>query len=214
MGLIIPRSSVRSWHLALSAAPAKRATRGGDRTHNLRLRKPTRFHCATRALVGKRSRGHAGARTQDLRLIRATLYRLSYTTIISGMVVGRVAQWKSVGPRIQRLQVRVLPRSLCCTWLLSSVAEHRSRKPGVESSILSVAFFSQDAAHGYLAQWQSIGPVNQGSGVRSSQWPVWWAAAAASLAQSVERKALNLVVAGSSPAGGGSFPAHPPWRSR
>ena len=24
---------------------------------------------------------------------------------------GRVAQWKSVGPRIQRLQVRVLPRS-------------------------------------------------------------------------------------------------------
>ena len=24
-------------------------TRGGDRTHNLRLRKPTRFHCATRA---------------------------------------------------------------------------------------------------------------------------------------------------------------------
>ena len=26
------------------------STRGGDRTHNLRLRKPTRFHCATRAL--------------------------------------------------------------------------------------------------------------------------------------------------------------------
>ena len=26
------------------------------------------------------NRGHAGARTQDLRLIRATLYRLSYTT--------------------------------------------------------------------------------------------------------------------------------------
>ena len=25
-------------------------TRGGDRTHNLRLREPTRFHCATRAL--------------------------------------------------------------------------------------------------------------------------------------------------------------------
>ena len=31
--------------------------------------------------TGKRgARGHAGARTQDLRLIRATLYRLSYTT--------------------------------------------------------------------------------------------------------------------------------------
>ena len=28
----------------------------------------------------RRARGHAGARTQDLRLIRATLYRLSYTT--------------------------------------------------------------------------------------------------------------------------------------
>ena len=28
-----------------------------------------------------------------------------------------------------------------CHWPLSSVAEHRSRKPGVESSILSVAFF-------------------------------------------------------------------------
>ena len=28
-----------------------------------------------------------------------------------------------------------------CPWPLSSVAEHRSRKPGVESSILSVAFF-------------------------------------------------------------------------
>jgi hypothetical protein len=27
----------------------KKNTRGGDRTHNLRLRKPTRFHCATRA---------------------------------------------------------------------------------------------------------------------------------------------------------------------
>ncbi len=67
----------------------RKSTRGGDRTHNLRLRKPTRFHCATRALhrtrwrrVGeKRVRGHAGARTQDLRLIRATLYRLSYTTL-------------------------------------------------------------------------------------------------------------------------------------
>ena len=32
----------------------------------------------------------------------------------------------------------------------------------------------------------------------------------ASLAQSVERKALNLVVAGSSPAGGGSFPGRSP----
>ena len=30
-----------------------------------------------------------------------------------------------------------------CPWPLSSVAEHRSRKPGVESSILSVAFFDQ-----------------------------------------------------------------------
>ena len=28
---------------------ARKITRGGDRTHNLRLRKPTRFHCATRA---------------------------------------------------------------------------------------------------------------------------------------------------------------------
>ena len=27
---------------------------------------------------------------------------------------------------------------------------------------------------GGLAQWQSIGPVNQGSGVRSSQSPVLW----------------------------------------
>ena len=30
-------------------AQEKGITRGGDRTHNLRLRKPTRFHCATRA---------------------------------------------------------------------------------------------------------------------------------------------------------------------
>jgi hypothetical protein len=33
------------WHQAAE----KYSTRGGDRTHNLRLRKPTRFHCATRA---------------------------------------------------------------------------------------------------------------------------------------------------------------------
>ena len=30
-------------------APLGENTRGGDRTHNLRLREPTRFHCATRA---------------------------------------------------------------------------------------------------------------------------------------------------------------------
>ena len=40
-----------------------------------------RASIAPRGLVaGKRGHGHAGARTQDLRLIRATLYRLSYTT--------------------------------------------------------------------------------------------------------------------------------------
>ena len=63
----------------------------------------------------------------------------------------------------------LLCRSSQLTWLLSSVAEHRSRKPGVESSILSVAFWG----NGGLAQWQSIGPVNQGSGVRSSQSPAF-----------------------------------------
>ena len=31
--------------------------------------------------LAKVGHGHAGARTQDLRLIRATLYRLSYTTL-------------------------------------------------------------------------------------------------------------------------------------
>ena len=29
--------------------PRPQSTRGEDRTHNLRLREPTRFHCATRA---------------------------------------------------------------------------------------------------------------------------------------------------------------------
>jgi hypothetical protein len=38
--------------------------------------------------LAKVGHGHAGARTQDLRLIRATLYRLSYTTLgVSGLVV-------------------------------------------------------------------------------------------------------------------------------
>ena len=37
---------------------------------------------------------------------------------------------------------------------------------------------------------------------------------AASLAQSVERKALNLVVVGSSPTGGGYFPGGQIWRCR
>ena len=67
-------------------------------------------------------------------------------------------------------------------WPLSSVAEHRSRKPGVESSILSVAFLFTipEDAHAH--------------------------AHADALAQSVERKALNLVVVGSSPTGGELFP--------
>ena len=43
------------------------------------------------SLTKSADRGHAGARTQDLRLIRATLYRLSYTTAghntwLSGLV--------------------------------------------------------------------------------------------------------------------------------
>ena len=33
----------------LSRDGCQKHTRGGDRTHNLRLREPTRFHCATRA---------------------------------------------------------------------------------------------------------------------------------------------------------------------
>ena len=32
--------------LALLLHTTQKHTRGGDRTHNLRLRKPTRFHCA------------------------------------------------------------------------------------------------------------------------------------------------------------------------
>ena len=43
--------------------------------------------------------------------------------------------------------------ALHSSWLLSSVVEHRSRKPGVESSILSVAFFLPSA----LANTQSAG---------------------------------------------------------
>ena len=56
----------------------------------------------------KRVRGHAGARTQDLRLIRATLYRLSYTTLCAyccdsscscaGVVQADVPKWLRGSP--------------------------------------------------------------------------------------------------------------------
>ena len=106
-------------HLGTTSAGggAKHAT-AGNRT---RVETLGGFHHATRPRLRwqktRRARGHAGARTQDLRLIRATLYRLSYTTA---------------------------------------------------ASAAAVVFFGH---HGHLAQWQSTGPVNLGSRVRSSQWP-------------------------------------------
>ena len=87
------------------------------------------------------------------------------------------------------------------------MAEHRSRKPGVESSILSVAFSFPRWRLSSVAEHWSCKPR-----VGSSILPVAFCTAAASLAPSVERKALNLVVAGSSPAGGGSFPALGPQK--
>ncbi len=52
--------------------------------------------------LAKVGHGHAGARTQDLRLIRATLYRLSYTTRRScsrrEWSSGRMAPCHGVGP--------------------------------------------------------------------------------------------------------------------
>ena len=50
-----------------------------------------------------------------------------------------------------------------CHWPLSSVAEHRSRKPGVESSILSVAFFSAETDKTPAV---GIEPTTSGSGNR------------------------------------------------
>ena len=44
------RSSVR-----IRVGVHLQTTRGGDRTHNLRLREPTRFHCATRARRSQKS---------------------------------------------------------------------------------------------------------------------------------------------------------------
>jgi hypothetical protein len=92
-------------------------------------------------------RGHAGARTQDLRLIRATLYRLSYTT--------------SPPPPLLLLSV---------AWLNG---ERWTSDPTVAgSSPAAIALLSLFGHHGHLAQWQSTGPVNLGSRVRSSQWPL------------------------------------------
>ena len=92
--------------------PRPQSTRGGDRTHNHRLREPTRFHCATRA-----------------------------------------RQALSVAQLVEHVTV--------------DVCDHR-----VAGSIPAAETLSLSEA---------------------------------SLAQSVERKALNLVVVGSSPTGGASF---------
>ena len=54
--------------------------------------------------TGCRKSTPGGTRTHNLWLRKPTPYPLGYG--------GRVAQWKSVGPRIRRLQVRVLPWSL------------------------------------------------------------------------------------------------------
>ena len=75
-------------------------------------------------------RGHAGARTQDLRLIRATLYRLSYTTPRR-----RWWKWWTGWPSGLRRQTQVLVSSEARvrTPLLSyltgrSREKHRSRQ--------------------------------------------------------------------------------------
>ena len=105
-------------------------------------------------------------------------------------LTGRVAQWKSVGPRIQRLQVRVLPRSF----------EHE-----------------REWSSGRMAPCHGVGPgsipgsriLQFARGTRRRRAPPTRATIFqpdASLAQSVERKALNLVVVGSSPTGGDPFP--------
>ena len=97
-------------------------------------------------------------------------------------------------------------------WLLSSVAEHRSRKPGVESSILSVAFLFDGAAHWRLssvAEHWSCKPR-----VGSSILPVachllkhrHHIMTQAALAQLGERQTEDLKVPGSIP-GGGTLPA-------
>ena len=56
---------------------------------------------------------------------------------------GRALDLGSNGCRFESCRDRFAAVMMCTSWPLSSVAEHRSRKPGVESSILSVAFSSQ-----------------------------------------------------------------------
>ena len=50
---------------------------------------------------------------------------------------GRVAQWKSVGPRIQRLQVRVLPRSFAAALTVHVLSTSSSEVGAVGSAWVS-----------------------------------------------------------------------------
>ena len=172
MGLIIPRSSVRSWHLALSAAPAKRATRGGDRTHNLRLRKPTRFHCATRACKsGSWScwGSNPGPSPYQSDALPTELHDPPPQNVpCEGVALYRPgaaagSMYWCRGSSERGAQQRSAGRCLLVAWLNGRALDLGSNGCRFESD--------RFAAHGYLAQWQSTGPVNLGSRVRSSQWP-------------------------------------------
>ena len=77
------RAFDHNWTYKVRLCARKLVRVGFEPTPPKRLR-PERSaldHSATSpSSMAQRGRGHAGARTQDLRLIRATLYRLSYTT--------------------------------------------------------------------------------------------------------------------------------------
>ena len=88
------------------------------------------------------------------------------------------------------------------SWLLSSVVEHRSRKPGVESSILSVAFF-------LLPVWQTRS--RQDSNLRGQSPVDFWSTpltAWVRLLHEEERVRHSIVVRtpGSHPGDPGSIP--------